>query len=140
MAWGTRVHRVLAAATDRYGQEAVDRLYAAIGQRIHERGAERDATTLTEAIAEAALPAELASAARRRHAGHGRTRQSRRGIGPGHVETGSPVTALDDGPGFFGPVVVPIPEGHDADRLFEALRLLATVPQLSELKRVRNSF
>jgi hypothetical protein len=31
MAWGKRVHRVLAAADDRYGQDAVDRLYTAIG-------------------------------------------------------------------------------------------------------------
>jgi hypothetical protein len=140
MAWGKRVHRVLAAADDRYGQEAIDRLYTAIGQRIHEQGAERDATTLTDAIAEAALPAELAGAAddvtldKAVRASHDEA-QARVG-----VETGSPVTALDDGPGFFGPVVVPIPAGHDADRLFEALRLLSTVPQFSELKRVRNSF
>ena len=41
-------------------------------------------------------------------------------------ETGSPVTAFDGGPGYFGPVVVPVPEKEDADRLFEALRLLST--------------
>jgi len=37
-------------------------------------------------------------------------------------------------------VVVPIPQGDHADRLLEALRLLSTVPQFSELKRVRNPF
>jgi hypothetical protein len=47
------------------------------------------------------------------------------------------VTAIGDGPGFFGPVLVPIPEGEDADRLFEAMRLLSEVPQFSELKRSR---
>lgn len=140
MAWGKSVHRVLAAADERYGQQSVDRLYTAIGTRIHERGAERDATTLTDAIAEAGLPAELAGAAddtaldEAVRASHDEA-QARVG-----TETGSPVMALDDGPGFFGPVVVPIPEGQDADRLFEALRLLSAVPQFSELKRVRNSF
>jgi len=57
-----------------------------------------------------------------------------------YTETGSPVTAVDDGRGFFGPVVVPVPEGADADRLFEALRLLSTVRQFSELKRERKPF
>ena len=56
------------------------------------------------------------------------------------TESGSPVTAIDDGPAFFGPVVVPIPEAEDADRLLEALRLLSTVPPFSELRRVRNPF
>src|SRR5437762_2407587 len=56
------------------------------------------------------------------------------------TESGSPVTAIDDHPGFFGPVVVPVPEPDTADRLFEALRLLSGVPQFSELKRARNPF
>jgi hypothetical protein len=61
MARGKRVHRVLAAADDRYGQEAA---------------------TLDKAV----------------HASHDQA-QARVG-----VETGSPVTALDDGPERNGPV------------------------------------
>jgi hypothetical protein len=40
-------------------------------------------------------------------------------------EAGSSVTVLDDGPGFFGPVVSPAPEGTEADKLLQALRLLS---------------
>jgi 2-hydroxychromene-2-carboxylate isomerase len=139
MAWGRRAHRVLAATDLRHGQDAVDRLYSALGRRVHYENADRG-SALVAAIAEAGLPAELADAAgdasldKVVRASHDEA-QSRVG-----TETGSPVTAIDDGPAFFGPVVVPVPDADDADRLFEALRLLSTVPQFSEVKRARNPF
>jgi 2-hydroxychromene-2-carboxylate isomerase len=140
LAWGRTAHRVLAAADQRYGQDAVDRLYSALGRRVHYENADKGTATLAAAIAEADLPAELIEAADDPgfdavvRASHDEA-QARVG-----TETGSPVVAIDDGPAFFGPVVVPVPEGDDADRLFEALRLLATVPQFSEVKRARNPF
>jgi 2-hydroxychromene-2-carboxylate isomerase len=140
LVWGRRAHRVLAAADQRHGQDAVDRLYSALGRRVHYENADKDTGTLATAIAEAGLPAELIEAAddpsldAAVRASHDEA-QARVG-----TETGSPVVAIDDGPAFFGPVVVPVPEGDEADRLFEALRLLATVPQFSELKRARNPF
>jgi hypothetical protein len=139
-AFGRNAHRVLAAADSKYGPDAVDRLYSALGRRLHYEDAGRDTGTLAAAIAEAQLPADLVDAAGDSsldsvvRASHDEA-QARVG-----TETGSPVTAVDDGPGFFGPVVAPVPEGADADRLFEALRLLSTVPQFSELKRARNAF
>jgi 2-hydroxychromene-2-carboxylate isomerase len=140
LAYGRSAHRVLAAADQKYGQDAVDRVYSALGRRLHYENAEWNTGTLASAIAEAELPADLVDAAEDSsldavvRASHGEA-QARVG-----TETGSPVTAVDDGPGFFGPVVVPVPEGADADRLFEALRLLSAVPQFSELKRARNAF
>jgi 2-hydroxychromene-2-carboxylate isomerase len=140
MAWSAGVHRVLAATDQKYGQEAVDRLYTALGRRVHYEAADRDAATIAAALAEAELPAELAQAADDTsldatvRASHDEA-QARVG-----TETGSPVMAIDDGPAFFGPVVSPVPEGDDADRLFEGLRLLSTVPQFSEVKRARNPF
>ena len=139
-AFGRKAHRVLAAADQKYGQDAVDRLYSALGRLLHYEDAGRDTYTLAAAIAEATLPVELIEAAEDNsldavvRASHDEA-QARVG-----TETGSPVTAVDDGPGFFGPVVVPVPEGADADRLLEALRLLSAVPQFSELKRDRNPF
>jgi 2-hydroxychromene-2-carboxylate isomerase len=140
MAWGAGVLRVLAAAGEQHGQQAVDRLYTEIGERIHERGAGRDAATLAEAIDAAGLPAGLAAAADdttldKTVRGSHDEAQARVG-----TPTGSPVTAIGDGSAFFGPVLAPVPEGAEADRLFEALRLLSTVPQFSELKRSRNPF
>jgi hypothetical protein len=55
------------------------------------------------------------------------------------TETGSPVTAYDGGPAFFGPVVVPAPTGEDAATLLTAMTSLSKVPAFSELKRSRNS-
>jgi 2-hydroxychromene-2-carboxylate isomerase len=140
IAWGREAHRVLAATDERYGQQALDRLYTAIGQRVHDRGEERGDDILTAAIAEAGLPAELIAAKdgaewdKTVRASHDEA-QARVG-----TESGSPVLAIGDGSGFFGPVIHPIPEGDEADRLFEAVRLLSTLPQFSELKRARTPF
>src|SRR5664280_2312075 len=121
-------------------EEAVERLYSALGRRLHYENAGPDTVTLATAVAEAQLPADLVDAVEDSsldtvvRASHDEA-QARVG-----TETGSPVTAVDGGPGFFGPVVAPVPEGADADRLFEALRLLSAVPQFSELKRARIPF
>jgi hypothetical protein len=103
-------------------------------------GRDLDKDLLAEAIAAAGLPADLLEAAeddtldaaiRDSHAAG----QARVG-----TESGSPILAIGDGPGFFGPVVVPVPEGESAEKLFDAVRLLAAVPEFSELKRSRNPF
>jgi 2-hydroxychromene-2-carboxylate isomerase len=140
IAWSTGAQRVLLAADAAHGQDAMANLYTAIGERVHDSGAELSAELLAQAVAAAGLPASLADAAdddqwdKQIRASH-EAAQARVG-----TETGSPVVAIGDGPGFFGPVVVPIPTGEDADRLFDAVSLLATVPQFSELKRARNQF
>jgi 2-hydroxychromene-2-carboxylate isomerase len=140
LAWARRAHRVLVAADQRHGQDAVDRLYTALGERVHDGGAEREDATIAAAIEAAGLPADLVRAAddtdldkplRDSHD------ESQARVG---TESGSPVVAVGTGPAFFGPVVHPIPTGAEADRLFEALSLLSTVPQFSELKRSRNPF
>jgi len=135
-----RAARLLIATGQRHGQAAVERLYTAIGVRRHDKGEPWSTELLTGALSDADLPADLIAAAddtaleeplRESHdAGQAR-------VG---TESGSPILAIGDDRGFFGPVVVPIPEGEDADRLFEAVRLLAAVPQFSELKGSRNPF
>jgi hypothetical protein len=132
--------RVLAGVDERHGQDAVDRLYTALGTRVHDQDGELGPETLAAALADAQLPADLAQLmddaemdklVRESHDAS----QARVG-----TDSGSPVTAIGDGPGFFGPVVVPIPRAEDADRLLEAMTLLSRVPQFSELKRSRNPF
>jgi 2-hydroxychromene-2-carboxylate isomerase len=137
-AWSRRALRVLAAAEERHGQPAVDSLYSALGRRVHEDGEDHGDEVIRAAIAEAGLPAELGEAVD--DSGYDAAIQTSHDESQARVgsESGSPVIALDNGPGFFGPVVVPVPTGEDADRLFEALRLLSAVPQFSELKRARN--
>ena len=136
---GRRALRALAAAQALGGSDAVARLYTAIGTRRHEQGEASDDATIAAAVAEAGLPESVAAAVddesldatvRVEH------EAAQAAVGDA---SGSPVVAVD-GRGFFGPVVVPVPTGDEALRLFDAVRLLAGVPAFSELKRARNSF
>lgn len=137
MARSWQAIRVLVAAGERAGDDAVGPLYEALGRRIHEEGRQVDAALVGEALAEAGLPADLAEAmddatlddaVRRSHA------EGQERVG---ADAGSPVTAYDGGPGYFGPVVAPTPTGQDARTLLEALVAVSKVPSFSELKRSR---
>ncbi|HVK26686.1 MAG TPA: DsbA family protein [Actinokineospora sp.] len=131
--------RVLAATDDRHGQDAVDRLYSAIGERVH-GPADRYLThdVIVEALAEAELPAELIDATEDESLDVVVRESHEAGQARVGTETGSPVTAIDDGPGFFGPVVSSVPGPEDADRLLDGLRLLSPVRVFSEMKRARD--
>lgn len=135
-----RAHRVLVAAERDHGTAALGRLYAALGVRLHEKGESLGPGLIAGALADAELPGPLIDVlddesldplVRQSHD------ESQARVG---TPSGSPVTAIGDGPGHFGPVVVPVPDPAAGDRLFEALRLLADVPQFSELKRARAGF
>jgi 2-hydroxychromene-2-carboxylate isomerase len=132
--------RFLEAVRAEHGNEALARVYSELGRRVHEQRQDLDEDAFRSALADADLPPALAAvgsdgslqdAVARSHA------QAQARVGR---EAGSPVIAVDGGPGFFGPVVVPVPEGAEALRLFDAVALLSTVPAFSELKRARARF
>src|SRR6266508_2353108 len=62
-AWSRGALRVLAATDERHGQQAVDRLYTALGRRVHDKVADRGDDVIRAALGDADLPAELADAA-----------------------------------------------------------------------------
>jgi 2-hydroxychromene-2-carboxylate isomerase len=134
---GVRALRVLAAAEEEGGQPALARLYTALGTRRHVQGQEYEDNVLREAVAAAGLPARVADAAgdesldARVRASHD---EGEKRVG---TEVGSPVVAIDGGRGFFGPVVVPVPAGPEAVRLFDAVQALSAIPAFSELKTAR---
>jgi hypothetical protein len=140
MQQSVRALRVLAASDQAGGQEALPRLYTALGTRVHEQHAAYDDDVLRAALADVGLASSLADAAdderydERVRASHD---EAQRRVG---TEVGSPVTAFASGAAYFGPVVVPVPSGEEARRLFDALRLLASVPAFSELKTARAPF
>jgi len=137
MAESWRPVRLLAAADAEGGPAAVGRLYDALGTMIHDEGHEPDDDAVAKALEAAELPRELA-AARDDTAYDAAVRDSHaRGQERVGTESGSPVIAIDDGPGFFGPVVTAPPDGDDAERLLDALIMLSAVPTFSELKRAR---
>ncbi len=135
-----RAHRVLVAAERDHGTAALGRLYSAVGVRLHEKGESLGPDLIAGALADADLPGSLIDVlddesldplVRQSHD----EAQARVG-----TPSGSPVTAIGDGPGYFGPVVVPVPGPAAGDRLFEALRLLSEVPEFGEIKRARAGF
>jgi 2-hydroxychromene-2-carboxylate isomerase len=136
MEQSARAMRVLAAVDD---NDARGRLHTALGTRKHDKGLAYTDEEIAAAVAEAGLPdavaaavddASLDAAVRASHD------EAQAAVGQ---ETGSPVLRIGER-AWFGPVVVPIPTGEEALRLFEAVRLLADVPAFSELKTRRNSF
>jgi 2-hydroxychromene-2-carboxylate isomerase len=129
--------RVLAEAGLRQGNEAVDALYSALGRRLHEDGGTLTKELVAGAVADAGLPTDLLDA----YEDSGRDsdveashEESQRRAGQ---ESGSPVIAFGDGPGYFGPIVTEQPTGADSAKLYEAMKLISAVPQFAELKRAR---
>src|SRR5690606_5676951 len=133
-AWGP-VRVIIAAARD-HGDEAIKRLYDAIGERVHHQGNQDLPAVIAEALAEVGLPAELARYADGEEvddllrASHGRALDL---VGD---EVGTPVIAVN-GVAFFGPVVSPAPKGEAAGRLWDGCVLVAGTDGFFELKRSR---
>ncbi|HKT03039.1 MAG TPA: DsbA family protein [Rugosimonospora sp.] len=140
VARSVRGQRLLQAAGERHGQDALARLYTEIGTRVHWDGRPMENDVLAEALAAAGLPDDLLAAADDASLDKAVRESHEAGQARVGTESGSPILALGDGPGFFGPVVVPVPEGEAAEKLYDAVRLLSAVPEFSELKRSRESF
>ena len=138
MVRGARYLRALVAAGKQGGPDAVGRLYDALGSRLHEHDEHLEDDVLIRSVEEVGLGGAVADAAEDEtldaavRASHD---EAQRRVG---TETGSPVTAYDAGPAFFGPVVVPAPTGEEATTLLTAMASLSKVSAFSELKRSRN--
>lgn len=129
-----RLTRLVIAARETVGQDAVKPLYDALGNRLHP-GAEKDLdTVIPAALADAGLPAELAEET---DAYDEQLRASHQeAIDLVGDEVGTPVISVD-GVAFFGPVVSPAPTGDDALKLFDGVVAAASVDAFFELKRSR---
>lgn len=140
MAQGEVAGKVFQAVSQTQGGDALARLYTEFGSRLHEQGSALGPDLLRESLAAAGLPQDLTTAGDDDSYRTALTESHAAGQDRVGQESGSPITAVGDGPGFFGPVVVPVPAGDDAVKLFDALALLSQVPAFSELKRARAGF
>ncbi len=131
--------RVLAAAGELHGNEAVGRLYAALGTLIHHDGDEHLAR-LADAIEMAGLPARLIEQADNDAWDAsivGTTEEGRAIIGD---DAGIPLIIVPGNPAvFFGPVLSPAPTGADALVLWDAFVSLGRFEGLYEVKRTRST-
>jgi hypothetical protein len=134
---GARVLRVLAAAAEHGGNEAVDALYTELGTRVHDKAGEWDDGTIGQAVPAAGLPAGVADAADDPHWDAAVRESHEEGQARVGKETGTPVVAFGDAPGFFGPILTAVPAGEEAARLYDGIAALSTVTAFSELQRAR---
>jgi 2-hydroxychromene-2-carboxylate isomerase len=133
-AWGPV--RVLIAAEQAQGQQVLLPLYTALGTRFHHEKAPRDAETISAALAEAGLPADLVDAMDSTEYDAAVRASHAEGIERVGYDVGTPIISVN-GMSVFGPVVSPIPRGEVAGRLWDGVHLLAGVDGFFELKRSR---
>ena len=133
-AWGPV--RVCIAAEAIHGNEVLDRLYTALGTRIHIEGGEINRQLIEKALIDADLPLELADAAESTEWDERLQTSHHDGMDRVGMDVGTPVISVN-GISFFGPVVTPAPRGEDAGRLWDGVVLVAGTPGFYELKRSR---
>lgn len=128
--------RVLTAAKELYGAEHLKPLYDALGTRRHPGGRTDTTAIVRESLAEAGLPASLASYADTDEFDEQLRASHAEAIALVGDEVGTPVVAVN-GTAFFGPVMTPAPKGEEAGRLWDGFVLITGVPGFYELKRTR---
>lgn len=141
-ATGLRALRVAAAVRQEYGNDAVGKLYAAMGTRRHHD--QEDIGTpeaLQSALRSAGLPTALAAAADDEawdQVIRTDMEQAKAKAGDG---VGVPLIVLDggSGPGFFGPVMSPAPTGEAAVAMWDAMVAAGRTPGFYEFKRTRTT-
>ena len=134
-AWGPI--RVCAAAAQHSGAGVLGPLYTALGTRVHVEGRREDPTVITEALAEAGLPEDLASAAKSTEFDEEIKRSHHEAFDDVGTDVGTPVIRIR-GRAIFGPVITPAPKGEAAGRLWDGLVLVTEADGFFELKRTRD--
>jgi hypothetical protein len=134
-AWGPV--RVCAAAEQLRGPGVLGPLYTAIGTRFHNEGRREDPGVLGDALTEAGLPADLASAADSEDYDELIKRSHHEAFDDVGLDVGTPVVRIH-GRALFGPVITPAPKGEAAGRLWDGLVLVTEADGFFELKRTRD--
>ncbi|MEV7378424.1 mycothiol-dependent nitroreductase Rv2466c family protein [Streptomyces lydicus] len=138
-AWGPV--RVVIAAQQLHGDEAVGRLYTALGTRFHNEGLGVTPESIAAALDDAGLPAELIEYAGKDTYDTQLRASHKEGIDLVGQEVGTPVIAVPGADGeqiaFFGPVVTPAPKGEQAAKLWDGTLMVASIPGFYEIKRTR---
>lgn len=151
---GLELLRVAAAARDGHGNDAVSRLYQALGEAIWEVSPpdEPDFEAILRHTARAGdveatldrvgLPRDLAAAAQDPAWDDAIRADTEQALEQAGDDVGTPVLAFapPDGPAFFGPVISQVPPEDQAVRLWEAVETLAHWPTFAELKRAIRTF
>ncbi len=143
-AMGHEALRVAAHVDSVLGNEAVARLYTALGTEGHNKDRREDFAASTETFVGECLQiagldtsfVELAFDESLDARIQADTSEALARTGP---DVGTPILTFAPGSAhegsFFGPVIARIPRGDEALRLWDAVETLATTPGVAELKR-----
>jgi 2-hydroxychromene-2-carboxylate isomerase len=134
-AWGPV--RVCAAAAQDAGPGVLGPMYTALGTRFHVQGRREDPEVIPEALAEAGLPASLASAAGSTELDEVIKASHHEAFDDVGLDVGTPVIRIR-GRALFGPVITPAPKGEAAGQLWDGLVLVSQADGFFELKRTRD--
>jgi hypothetical protein len=143
---GLAMLRLAAAAREVGGGEAVGRLYAELGRRVHRdrryaEARDRDRALFEEALTAAGLSPALADAADEDGRDDVIREETRVALARAGDDIGTPVVTFDPGRpsegSFFGPVIDHVPVGDEALALYDTVVALARTPGFLELKRAR---
>ncbi|MEY4366299.1 MAG: hypothetical protein RLZZ305_1643 [Actinomycetota bacterium] len=141
---GTRGLRVAARARAEQGNDAVGRVYTALGTSLHNRG-ERDAFTadtqghVAALLNAAGLPDAWAESVDDESLDDLIRAETELALERTGKDVGTPILTFHPGAAdeasFFGPVIARIPRGADALKLWDAVETVATTSGMAELKR-----
>ncbi|WP_435819946.1 mycothiol-dependent nitroreductase Rv2466c family protein [Micromonospora purpureochromogenes] len=133
--------RVCVAVEQQHGQEAVAKLYNAMGTRIHLGKAQLGPELFKAALTDVGLDPALAGVADTTEYDEALRASHEAGMRPVGTDVGTPVIHAPGPDGrqvaFFGPVITPAPKGAAAGRLWDGVLLVAGTPGFYELKRSR---
>jgi 2-hydroxychromene-2-carboxylate isomerase len=120
------------------GNDALDRLYLALGEAVHEQKQQLDDEAVWRAaLSRAELPQSLLQQARSATELDAELdRQYEQALSAGAI--GAPTLSFNGSvTPYFGPVINSVPHGEDAGQLWDHLAWLATQPYFYEFKRSR---
>ncbi|MBQ0893847.1 disulfide bond formation protein DsbA [Micromonospora sp. U56] len=133
--------RVCVAVEQQHGQEAVAKLYTAMGTRIHLGKEQLGPELFKAALTDVGLDPTLAGVADTTEYDEALRASHEAGMRPVGTDVGTPVVHAPGPDGrqvaFFGPVITPAPKGEAAGRLWDGVLLVAGTPGFYELKRSR---
>lgn len=137
-----RVLRIMVAAAEQHGVSLADS-YTAFGIKHHTAGFNYDDEWITTTLEELNLPAELIKAGEDHSLDTHLQSELDSAIEVVGEDVGVPTIVFtnddDTKQGYFGPVIMELPEMDEALKLWDGLSSLATVKSFYELKRSRPS-